>query len=98
MVASVATLSSSQALELAKIYLRDALEVTDAEIALVLCRDVEESLSQARKAAKHSDDKHLRESIGIEYIKLGKLLIRRDRLNEAQSSYKMAGELGVTVQ
>jgi hypothetical protein len=92
--ASLATLSTSQALDLVTIYLRDAREATDADIALVLCHDVERSLSQAKKAAKYSDDKQSREKIGIEYIKLGKLLHHQGRPNEAQSSYKKAEKLG----
>ncbi|KAG0195356.1 hypothetical protein BGX31_006368, partial [Mortierella sp. GBA43] len=86
------------ALDLVTIYMRDAREATDADIALVLCHDVERSLSQAKKAAKHSDDKLSQEKIGIGYIKLGKLLRHQGRADEAQSSYKKAEKLGVNVQ
>jgi hypothetical protein len=88
------TLSTPQALELAKVYLENAWKATDIDIILELCHDTEESLKQAKKSAKYSDDKHVEETIGTEYIKLGKLLGKRGRAIEAQASYKKAKKLG----
>ncbi|KAG0221634.1 hypothetical protein BGX31_009669 [Mortierella sp. GBA43] len=92
------TFSTPQALELAKIYLENAWKATDIDIILELCHDAEVSLMQARKSAKHGDGKHVEETIGTEYIRLGKLLHKQGHESEAQASYKKAKKLGVNVQ
>ncbi|KAI8346085.1 hypothetical protein B0O80DRAFT_431104 [Mortierella sp. GBAus27b] len=88
------TFSTPQALELAKIYLENAWKATDIDIILELCHDAEVSLMQARKSAKHGDGKHVEETIGTEYIRLGKLLHKQGHESEAQASYKKAKKLG----
>ena len=88
------TLSPSQALELARVYLDNASQVKDAKISLVLCHDTEVSLSQAKRAAKHTDDPTLKEKVATAYIGLGNLLHGRGHHVEAQTSYKKAQKLG----
>ncbi|KAG0230113.1 hypothetical protein BGX31_005989 [Mortierella sp. GBA43] len=91
-------LTPLQALELAKIYLENAYRAADANIALVLCHDTEVSLSQAKRSTKNTLDLIVRQRVGLEYIKLGKLLHIRGHQNEAQVSYKKAEKLGVYVR
>ncbi|KAK3828430.1 MAG: hypothetical protein J3Q66DRAFT_434963 [Benniella sp.] len=88
------TLSPSQALELARVYLENANQVKDAKISLVLCHDTEVSLSQAKRAAKHTDDPTLKERVALAYIGLGNLLHDCGHHVEAQASYKKARKLG----
>ncbi|KAF9349015.1 hypothetical protein BGX34_002105, partial [Mortierella sp. NVP85] len=91
----LAYLSAHQALELANVYLENANNASDANISLVLCHDTEVSLSQAKKAAKYSENQALIDGIAAAYVDLGKLLERRGHGNEAQSSYKKAEKLGL---
>ncbi|KAG0227774.1 hypothetical protein BGX31_006852 [Mortierella sp. GBA43] len=88
-------LSSTQALELANIYLENACKVDEVVIALVLCHDAEISLTQARKAVGNGDDPTSRSGIATAYIELGKALDTRGLQHEAQASYKKAKKWGV---
>jgi hypothetical protein len=88
------TLSPSQALELARVYLGNASQIKDDKISLVLCHDTEVSLSQAKRAAKHTDDPTLKDGIATAYIDLGTLLRDRGHRAEAQTSFKKAQKLG----
>jgi hypothetical protein len=88
------TLSPLQALELAKVYLENALKAKDRCIALVLCHVTEASLSQARKASKHADIQAVREEMITTYAKLGELLDSCGHRDKAQVSYKRAEKLG----
>lgn len=88
------SLSPQQALKLANVYLENACNVSDLEIALVLCHDAEVSLSQAKKTAKNGDNRSVLDGIATAYIGLGKLLETRGHGNEAQVSYKKAIKLG----
>ncbi|KAK3805029.1 MAG: hypothetical protein J3Q66DRAFT_407918 [Benniella sp.] len=63
--------------------------------ALVLCHDTEVSLSQVKKASKGIDVQVMREGVATAYDKLGRLLDRHGRRDEAQAFYKKAGKLGV---
>ncbi|KAK3824987.1 MAG: WD40-repeat-containing domain protein [Benniella sp.] len=92
------SLSTQQALELARVYLENACRAKDADIILVLCHDTEVSLSQAKRSAKHSDNQVERKRIGTVYIQLGKVLHNQGHSKEAQTSYKKAEKLGVHVQ
>jgi len=88
------SLSTQQALELARVYLENACRAKDADIILVLCHDTEVSLSQAKRSAKHTDDQLERKRIGTVYIQLGKVLYSQGHSKEAQTSYKKAEKLG----
>jgi len=88
------TLSPLQALELARAYLECACRVPDPKISLVFCHDTEVSLSQAKKAAKHTKDQALQQGIATTYIDLGKLLYSRGHQTEAKVSYDKAQRLG----
>jgi hypothetical protein len=61
---------------------------------LVLCHDAEISLSQAKKAAKRTENKAMREGIAAVYSGLGELLEHDGHGNEAQAFYKKSGKLG----
>jgi hypothetical protein len=89
-----ASLSPQKALELANIYLETAFNATDSDIALVLCHDTEESLSQARRSVKHDKNPTVIKGIATAYIGLGKLLESRGHVGGAQESFKKAGKLG----
>jgi hypothetical protein len=87
-------LSHSQALELAGIYLADALNVKkDIVVSLMLCRNTEESLLLARKTAKRQASKEL-EEIGEVYGKLCHLVHSLGFQKKAQALYKKALKLG----
>ncbi|KAF9343456.1 hypothetical protein BGX34_006731, partial [Mortierella sp. NVP85] len=88
------TLSLQQSLELAKIYLANASQAQDADIALVLCHDAEVSLTQARKGVRHSENVTMREGIAHAYITLGQVLNSRGHESEARASYKKAEKWG----
>jgi hypothetical protein len=88
------SLSPEQALELAKVYLDNAFNADDSDIALVLCHDTKTSLSQAKKALKHGKNPAVIEGIAAVYIDLGKALEIRGHGIEAQESYKKAEKLG----
>ncbi|KAG0229164.1 hypothetical protein BGX31_006292, partial [Mortierella sp. GBA43] len=84
------SLSPSQALGLANVYLENAGKVADSDIALVLCHKTEMSLSKAKKDA----DQSVIDGIATTYGSLGKQLVELDRDSEAQAIYKKAVKLG----
>jgi len=89
------TLSPKQALKLANVYLDNAYNEDDSDIALVLCHDTEVSLSQAKKTVKRTEDhQSVTEEIATAYMDLGHLLENQGHPNEAKDSYKKAGKLG----
>lgn len=87
-------LSPQQALRLANVYLENACNINDTNIALVLCNDTEISLSQAKKAVRRAEDQYVVKEIAAAYIDLGNFLERNGYANEAKLSYKKAGKLG----
>ncbi|KAK3823385.1 MAG: WD40-repeat-containing domain protein [Benniella sp.] len=89
------SLSPEQALELAKVYLDNAFNANDSDIALVLCYDTKTSLSQAKKALKKSENPAVNEGMAAVYIDLGKAFEIRGHDVEAQESYKKAEKYGV---
>jgi len=89
-----AYLTAQQALELANVYLDNAINAKDADISMVLCHDTEVSLSQAKKSIKHTENQILVDGITAAYMDLGKLLERYGHDTEAQASYKKAEKLG----
>ncbi|KAK3819960.1 MAG: hypothetical protein J3Q66DRAFT_164906 [Benniella sp.] len=88
------SLSLQQVLDLASIYLENARQTQDPNIALVLCHDTEISLSQVKRAAKHTDDKAMRDGIATIYIKLGDLLDNQGHRDEAQAFYTKSEKWG----
>jgi len=97
----LSALSLQQALELSNIYLENAYRTSDRNIALVLCREAEVALSQAKSANKkyptHPDDpghQALREGVATAYVDLGKLLGRRGFQSEARAICKKAEKWG----
>jgi hypothetical protein len=88
------SLSLQHALDLANIYLENASKAPHPDIALVLCHDTELALSQAKKAAKRTEDSTVRQGIAIAYIGLGRELDSHGHSNEAQTSYKKAEKWG----
>jgi len=87
-----ASLSLHQVLRLANVYLENARQETDATIALVLCHDAEVSLSQVKRAAKHTKDKDMREGIASIYNGLGDLLDNQGCGSEAQAFYNKSAK------
>ncbi|KAF9362227.1 hypothetical protein BGX34_006568 [Mortierella sp. NVP85] len=87
-------LTSQQTLELANIYLENAFNAADSDIALVLCHDTEVSLSQAKKVVKQEKNLAVTEGITIAYIGLGKLLEKHGHVRGAEASFKKAEKLG----
>lgn len=92
-VSSPRSLSSHQALELARVYMENAHSAQDSDIVLVFCHDTEVSLSRARKASKHTEDQTLHDRVATAYIDLGNLLHNRGHPSEAKASYKKAEKL-----
>ncbi|KAG0229009.1 hypothetical protein BGX31_006364, partial [Mortierella sp. GBA43] len=91
------SLAPHQALRLARVYMENAYKEQDADVILVLCHDVEVSLSQAKKGIRHSDSQALNDGIATAYIDLGNLLHSRGHQHEAKLSYKKAEKLGARV-
>ncbi|KAF9362919.1 hypothetical protein BGX34_005257, partial [Mortierella sp. NVP85] len=87
-------LSLQQVIYLANVYLENASKSTDPDIRLVLCHDAEISLNQAKKAAKHTEDKAMREGIAAIYSELGELMSHDGHGNEAQAFYNKSEKLG----
>jgi uncharacterized Fe-S cluster-containing protein len=87
-------LSLQQALNLANLYLENAEKSTDYDICLVLCHDVEVSLSQVKKTIRKIEDEAMRERIAHVYIEVGRLLERLDYSSEAKAFYKKALKFG----
>ncbi|KAF9346367.1 hypothetical protein BGX34_003931, partial [Mortierella sp. NVP85] len=75
-------------------YLENARKAVDADIALVLCHDTEMSLSQVKRAAKHTNDVNTREEIATIHLELGRFLDTQGRSNEAQAFYKKSLKWG----
>jgi hypothetical protein len=88
------TLSPQKTLKLANSYLKSADDADDEDITLVLCHNAEESLSDAKKAAKRTKDQRTIMEIGAAYIDLGNLLKSRGYTNEADVSFEKAVKLG----
>ncbi|KAF9359465.1 hypothetical protein BGX34_008340 [Mortierella sp. NVP85] len=88
------SLSPQQTLQLANVYLDNACNMDDPDIALVLCHDTEVSLSQAKKAVRRTGDQGAIKDIAAVYVNLGNLLETRGYSNGAQTSYKKAVKLG----
>ncbi|KAF9346371.1 hypothetical protein BGX34_003930, partial [Mortierella sp. NVP85] len=88
------SLSLQKIINLANVYLENACKSTDPDILLVLCHDAEVSLTQARKTARSTEDKVMREGIATVYIGLGDLLDSRGHTNEAQAFYKKSEKWG----
>lgn len=88
------SLSPLQALELANVYLENAIKAKDPYVALVFCHDTEVSLSLAKKNSKRNGIQAVRKGIANTYIGLGKQLDSRGRHREATVSYKKAEKLG----
>jgi hypothetical protein len=87
-------LSLQQVVDLAKIYLENARKTLDPKIALVLCHDTEVSLTHVKRAAKHTQDRAVREGIATIYIGLGELLDKLGHRNEAQAFHKKSEKWG----
>jgi hypothetical protein len=83
-----------QTLELANVYLENAFDAKDSNIALVLCHDTEAALYQARKASKHDKNPTVTKGIATAYISLGKLLESRGHVSGAEVSFEKAKNLG----
>jgi hypothetical protein len=88
------TLSPQQAIELANLYLMNARNATDSDIALVLCHDTAITLSHAKKVAKSGESPTVTDKIATAYIDLGRMLESHGNINGAQAVYKKAGKLG----
>ncbi|KAF9353181.1 hypothetical protein BGX34_011745, partial [Mortierella sp. NVP85] len=89
-----ANLSPHQILDLTNLYLDNARKAADPSIALVLCHDTEISLSQVKRAAKHADDKVIRDGIATVYLGLAEFLESQGHRVEAQTFLKKSEKLG----
>ncbi|KAK3828974.1 MAG: hypothetical protein J3Q66DRAFT_435407 [Benniella sp.] len=87
-------LSLQQVVDLANIYLENACRTPDPSIALVLCHDTEVSLSHAKRAAKYTENKDMREGIATIYVGLGELLDKHGHQDEARAFYKKSEKWG----
>jgi len=83
-----ASLSLQQALDLTNVYLDNARNAADLNVALVLCHDAEVALSQVKRAAKHTDNKVIRDGIATVYSELIELLKSRGYRTEARAFLK----------
>ncbi|KAF9353729.1 hypothetical protein BGX34_011404, partial [Mortierella sp. NVP85] len=92
------SLSPQQALELANVYLENAYNARDSDIALVLCRDTEVSLFQAKKASKNANNQVVVEGIASAYIDLSRLLESHGYGTEAKTICKKGEKLGGNLQ
>ncbi|KAF9358182.1 hypothetical protein BGX34_009039, partial [Mortierella sp. NVP85] len=92
------SLSPQKALELANVYLDSAFKASDTDIALILCRDTEMSLVQAKKATKQSKDPMTIEGIATAYMNLGKLLEKHGYGSESRIICKKGEKLGGKAQ
>ncbi|KAF9346059.1 hypothetical protein BGX34_004211, partial [Mortierella sp. NVP85] len=88
------SLSPQKSLELANIYLENAFNTNDSDIALALCHDTEVSLHQAKKHVKRDGNQTVAGRIATAYIGLGKLLESLHQVKGAQASFKEAEKLG----
>jgi hypothetical protein len=83
------------------VYLENAYRTKDPEVGMVLCRDAEIALSQAKRATKkhpaYANDimyQTQREGVATAYIDLGKYLSRRGYQTEATAICKKAEKWG----
>ncbi|KAG0212619.1 hypothetical protein BGX31_001444, partial [Mortierella sp. GBA43] len=97
----LSTLSLQQALELTNVYLENAYRTKDPEVGMVLCRDAETALSQAKRATKkhpaYANDimyQTQREGVAAAYIDLGRYLSGRGYQTEATAICKKAEKWG----
>jgi hypothetical protein len=88
------SLSLDKALTLARFYLENARETTDSEFFLVLCRDTEVSISQAKRAAWRTTNQNERNRIATMYFKLGSLLSSKEYHSEGRAFHKKAKKWG----
>lgn len=88
------TLSSQQALELANMYLQNSYRATDPVIVLVLCHEVEVSLLQAKKAAKHEKNQTAMDEIATAYIDLANQLKKHGHDAEANAIRRKGEKVG----
>src|SRR4051812_17043387 len=88
------SLSLLQILDLANVYLENARNAQDPDIALVLCHDTEVSLAPVKRTAKHTEDKSIHEKIATVYIELGDLLGDKGHQDEAKAFYKKSEKWG----
>ncbi|KAG0222414.1 hypothetical protein BGX31_009166, partial [Mortierella sp. GBA43] len=91
-----ASLSLHQILQVANAYLDNARNTIDPTVALVFCHDTEVSLTQLKKAAKHTDDKAARGQVADIYFGLGELLDGYGHQEDALAFYKKSEKWGST--
>ncbi|KAG0196762.1 hypothetical protein BGX31_005178, partial [Mortierella sp. GBA43] len=94
-------LSLHQALQLTKVFLQNAYNADDHDVALVLCHHAEATLSQAKGGAKKPsasssspEDQSIREDVATAYFNLGRLLDHYGHRDEAQAFYKKSEKWG----
>jgi small nuclear ribonucleoprotein (snRNP)-like protein len=93
-------LTLRQVLQLTNMYLENASETDDHDIALVLCQHAEVVLSEAKSASKKAssssnpEDQVLSKNVASAYYKLGKLLEIQDYRDQAQEFFKKSKKLG----
>jgi len=91
-------LSSHQALKLGNIYLENATRTVDNisehDITLVLCHNVEVALSRVRDINKKVDDAALLDEMTTAYIALSKLLAKLGYQGESQALRNKAEKWG----
>jgi hypothetical protein len=93
-------LSAHQSLQLIKVFLDNANNIADHDVALVLCHHAEAALSQAKSVAKkhttptNPEEQVVREKITTAYYDLGKLLENQGYQDEAQAFYKKSEKWG----
>jgi hypothetical protein len=90
----LSSLLPQEALDLANLYLENAINSNVPNIILVLCHDTKVSLSQAKNAVKHAENPTIIEGIVTAYIELGNLLESRGHGSEARVIRKKAEKLG----
>ncbi|KAG0209745.1 hypothetical protein BGX31_002049, partial [Mortierella sp. GBA43] len=61
---------------------------------MVLCHDTEITLSQMKKAVKHTDNQTVRQEIATTYIELGRLLESRGHRDTANVFFKKSEKWG----
>ncbi len=93
-------LSPEKTLDLANAYLKLARETPALNIALILCNEVDASLSQMKRALKKAHtpqtlaDQALRDRIAQTYFERGQVLENWGQRDEAQNSYRKAQKWG----
>ncbi|KAF9354873.1 hypothetical protein BGX26_007258 [Mortierella sp. AD094] len=98
------SLSSQESLDLAKLHLENARKEKRPKMALALCNDANDLLSNMKRAIKKSQtpqgvsDQTLRDEVAIVYFELGKVLESFGDRSKAQVSYKKVAEWGGRIQ